>query len=113
MGAHLEETLKRFGEQFNWHPIIENAQKLGAHGSFVVAGMGGSHLGAWLIQKFDPRLDLKIHRNYGFPVLTDPEIRNSLFIASSYSGTTEETLDSVKAAYEKGMHIAAISTGGA
>jgi hypothetical protein len=70
MGAPLEETLKRFNEQFKWHPVIENPQKLGTHGSFLVAGMGGSHLGAWLIQKFDPHLDLSIHRDYGLPAMS-------------------------------------------
>lgn len=112
MSAPLEETLKRFGEQFTWHPVLENAQKLGTHSSFIVAGMGGSHLGAWLIQKFDPRLDLTIHRDYGLPAIPDTKVHNSLFIASSYSGTTEETLDAIKAAHDKGMHIAAVSLGG-
>src|SRR4051794_25431399 len=97
----LEETLKRFGEQFTWHPELQNAQKLGTHASFIVAGMGGSHLGAWLIQKFDPHLDLTIHRNYGLPVLSDSKMRNGLLIGSSYSGTTEETLDAIRAAHEK------------
>jgi glucose/mannose-6-phosphate isomerase len=108
----LEETLKRFREQFEWHPVVENPQKLGAYGSYIVAGMGGSHLGAWLIQKFDPHLELKIHRDYGLPALSDAQIRGSLFIASSYSGTTEETLDAASSAYDKRMHLAAISLGG-
>lgn len=109
----MEETLSRFKEQFDWHPEVENAQQLGQFSHFVVAGMGGSHLGAWMIQKFDPMLELLIHRNYGFPPIPDTRIRNTLFIASSYSGTTEETLDSMKAAFDKGMHVAAVSTGGA
>jgi glucose-6-phosphate isomerase len=108
----LDETLQRFGEQFAWHPVIENPEHLGAHGSYVLAGMGGSHLGAWLIQKFDQHLDLTIHRDYGLPALTDNKLRNGLFIASSYSGTTEETLDAAKAAFDKKMHMAAISLGG-
>jgi glucose/mannose-6-phosphate isomerase len=109
----MEDTLRRFGEQFDWHPAVENSQQLGQFGHFVVAGMGGSHLGAWMIQKFDPGLELVIHRNYGVPNVPETRIRNTLFIASSYSGTTEETLDATKAAFQKGMHIAAISTGGA
>jgi len=112
MAASLEETLKRFGEQFNWHPVVENPQNLGSHAGYIVAGMGGSHLGAWLIQKFDPHLDMTIHRDYGLPALTDTQIRNDLFIASSYSGTTEETLDAAQHAFQKGMHMAAISLGG-
>ena len=112
MPSTMEETIKRFGEQFTWHPVVENAAHLAVHPSFVVAGMGGSHLGAWLIQNFDPRLDITIHRNYGFPPISDSKAKNALFIASSYSGTTEETIDSLHAAFEKGMHIACVSTGG-
>ncbi len=112
MSAPLEETLKRFGEQFSWHPVLENGDKLGVHGSYLVAGMGGSHLGAWLIQKFDPHLDLTIHRDYGLPTMTEMQARNRLFIASSYSGTTEETVDATRMAHERHMHMAAISMGG-
>lgn len=108
----LESTLKRFNEQFEWHPVIENPSRLATYSSFVVAGMGGSHLGAWLIQKFAPDLDLTIHRNYGLPTIPETKLKNSLFIASSYSGTTEETLDAAKMAIEKGLHVAAVSTGG-
>jgi glucose/mannose-6-phosphate isomerase len=113
MGAKLSETLTRFSEQFAWHPAIENSEHLSQHTSFIVSGMGGSHLGAWMIHRYDPSIDLVIHRNYGLPYITDSRIRNTLFIASSYSGSTEETLDAAKAAFEKGMHVAAVATGGA
>ncbi len=109
----LENTLKRFNEQFEWHPVVENSERLAAYKSFVVAGMGGSHLGAWLIQKFVPELDLVIHRNYGLPHIPESRMHGTLFIASSYSGTTEETLDAVKMALKKGLNVAAVSTGGA
>ena len=46
MSSSLEDSLKRFGEQFEWHPVVENADKLSVHNSFYVAGLGGSHLGA-------------------------------------------------------------------
>jgi hypothetical protein len=39
----MEETLKRFGEQFAWHPVVENSGALAAHTSCVVAGMGVAH----------------------------------------------------------------------
>ena len=108
----MEETLKRFNEQFDWHPIVENPSQLVPLQRFIVAGMGGSHLGAWLIKSFDPRVELTIHRNYGLPAIPEIGLRSTLFIASSYSGKTEETLDAAKAAVEEGMHVAAISIGG-
>ena len=108
----MEETLKRFREQFEWHPIVENPSKLASYHSFIFAGMGGSHLGAWLIQDFGGYTELRIHRDYGLPLVTEERLRNTLFIASSYSGTTEETLDATHAAFDKGMHIAVVSTGG-
>lgn len=112
MSAPLEDTLRRFGEQFDWHPVIENSSRLAEYTSFLVAGMGGSHLGAWLIQNFAPDLDLNIHRNYGLPHIPDTHVRNTLVIASSYSGSTEETLDAAKMAIEKNLNVAAVSTGG-
>jgi glucose/mannose-6-phosphate isomerase len=112
MSAPMEETLSRFREQFSWRPEVENALKLGSYHHFIVAGMGGSHLGAWLIKKHNPELDIIIHRNYGLPPIQEGNLRNTLFIASSFSGTTEETLDAAQAAVDRGMHVAAIATGG-
>ena len=103
----MEETLKRFGEQFDWMPVVENADKLASYKNYVVCGMGGSHLGAWLLTSYGG-VPITIHRDYGLSFVGP----DTLVILSSYSGTTEETLDAAHVALERGLPMAAISTGG-
>lgn len=106
----MEETLRRFGEQFEWEPVIMNKDAFKTYARYVVCGMGGSHLGAWLIKKYGPAANIVIHRDYGLPELPDWE--DTLVILSSYSGSTEEVLDSAGVARSQGLPMAAISTGG-
>lgn len=112
MAISMEDSLSRFHEQFEWHPIVDNASRLGTFHSFIVTGMGGSHLAADFIKKYAIDRDIQVHQDYGLPWVSETRLRNTLFIASSYSGSTEETLDAVQMAFAKGMHVACISTGG-
>lgn len=107
----LEQTLGRFNEQFDWDPVIINESALGTFSSYLVSGMGGSHLGAWLIDRFGSGKDILIHRGYGLPAAHDLDRR--LCIASSYSGTTEETIDALDTALSAGLSSAVIAKGGA
>lgn len=110
----MEEHIARFKEQFDWQPTVENAEKLPTHPrDIIVAGMGGSHLGAELILRSDPTLPFIIHRDYGLPSLSPERLKESLVIASSYSGNTEETLDAANAAFAAGIPVAVITVGGA
>lgn len=108
----MEDTLRRFGEQFEWEPVVEHPEVLRGHKHYVLCGMGGSHLGAWLLKKYGPLSNLFIHRDYGLPDLSSEIYQDALVILSSYSGTTEEVLDSARAALERGLPMAAVSTGG-
>ena len=76
----------------------------------VYAGMGGSALAA-LIAKSWPRcrVPFEIVRQYHIP---DYVSDRTLFIASSYSGNTEETLSALSEAEGKGARIAVIASGG-
>ena len=76
----------------------------------VVAGMGGSALAA-LIAGVWPGLSVpfEIVRQYDIPQYVGT---NTLFIASSFSGNTEETLTAVTHAEERGARIVCISHGG-
>lgn len=78
--------------------------------NIVVAGMGGSALAAELSKTW-PGYDIpfEICRNYDIPKYVD---HNTLFIASSYSGNTEETLSALKQAEECGALIVVIAAGG-
>lgn len=107
-----EEALRRFPEQFDWQPVVEHNEALKSYPYYVVCGMGGSHLGAWLIKRFGNVPNITIHRGYGLPALPEELLRSSLIILSSYSGTTEEVLDSGREALKKGLSIAISTTGG-
>jgi glucose-6-phosphate isomerase len=92
----MEEAILHFPEQFDFEPIIENGGKLEKRDKFIICGMGGSHLGAWLLKRQNPNLDLLIHRDYGLPRVPEYFLKDSLIILSSYSGNTEEVLDTAE-----------------
>lgn len=106
----MEPAIRSFHKQFLFKPVVVNAEKLPPTRKFVVGGMGGSHLGAGLLARWKPELDIAVHRDYGLRVLSDAKKR--LWIASSYSGNTEETIDFAQTAFKKGYAVATISVGG-
>lgn len=108
----MEQVIRNFSAQFAYEPKVEHAEKLKPARFFIVAGMGGSALPARLLLAKDPSAPLFTHREYGVPALDAIITSESLFIAMSYSGNTEETLDALAAATAKGMRTAAITTGG-
>ncbi len=76
----------------------------------VVAGMGGSALGAGLFLNWtQPRLPVVINRQYEIPGFVGEK---TLFIASSYSGNTEETLAAFEAALARGARVVVMASGG-
>lgn len=78
----------------------------------VIAGMGGSGLGAHVIQTtFADTLSvpLTIVNDYALPEFVD---RKTLVIASSYSGATEETLAAYDDAKRRGAKLAVIAASG-
>ncbi len=78
----------------------------------VVVGMGGSALGTHVIQtvfKEELAIPVLVVPDYELPSFVNQE---TLVIASSYSGTTEETLAAVQDAQKKGAKIAGITSGG-
>lgn len=108
----MEEAIKKFSTQFNFEPDIQNKESFKPAQSFVLAGMGGSHLAAGLLKMSNPDLDLYIHRDYGLPALSHKKFKDSLFIASSYSGNTEEVLDFAHKAHEEKYQVAVIARTG-
>lgn len=108
----MDETIKSFGAQLTWPPVIENRDCWQKSDKFIVCGMGGSALAAGLLKVAQPRLDLLVHRDYGLPRVPDYFLRQSLIILSSYSGDTAETLDAGHEALEMGLHVAAIANDG-
>lgn len=78
----------------------------------VVAGMGGSALAALLVKtwlKADIKVPFEVVRGYDLPSYVG---ENTLVIASSYSGNTEETLSVLEQAEIKGAQLGVIAAGG-
>ncbi len=109
----MEDSILKFAEQFEFQPEIQNSEKLkNNYKNFITAGMGGSHLAAGLFHIFRPGINLHIHSDYGLPPYEGEFMTESLLIANSYSGNTEETFDFAEEAYSKGYDLAIITTGG-
>lgn len=78
----------------------------------VVAGMGGSVLGTHVIQtvfKDELKVPVTIVPDYTLPEFVNEK---TLVIASSYSGSTEETLAATQDAINKGAKVTGITSGG-
>lgn len=80
----------------------------------VLAGMGGSAIGGSLLEAYAAsrsRVPLCIWRNYGLPAWAAGE--DTLVVAVSYSGDTEETLSAFQAAIDRRLPVMAVTSGGA
>lgn len=109
----MRDAILGFPEQFTYEPEIINGEHFGKFNKFVLLGMGGSHLAGGILGQLDPYLDILIHRDYGLPSIREEDLHGRLIIASSYSGNTEEVLSGFEAAFEEGLSVVAVSTGGA
>ena len=78
----------------------------------VLLGMGGSAIGMHLIKSVfadELKVPIEIINDYKLPASVG---KNTLAIASSYSGGTEETLEAVMEAKNARQKIVVISAGG-
>lgn len=78
----------------------------------VVCGLGGSGIGGTIVSQLTAdqcKLPISAVKDYDLPAFVG---NRSLIIACSYSGNTEETLEVVEKASEKGAHITVVSSGG-
>lgn len=108
----MHEAISKQNSQLAFEPEIEFADHLHTYEKFVVSGMGGSHLAADMLQCWNPLLDIIVHEDYGLPALGPEHMSKRLFIASSYSGNTEEVLDGFETALARNMPLCAIAVGG-
>ena len=79
----------------------------------VVMGMGGSGISGDVVAAVaGPALNLPVVvvKGYGCPAFVGPR---SLVVAVSFSGNTEETLEAVEAARERGANVLVVTAGGA
>ncbi len=114
--ANMLDRIKELGTQMRdaWG-IGKAAQLPPAYAdvrNITLAGMGGSAIGgdfAAALLADDLKIPMIIHRDYGLPSYVG---RDSLVIASSYSGNTEESLSAFGEAQKRGAKVLVLTTGG-
>lgn len=119
---HQHDPQNMLAEIDNLPAQLEKAWKLGQTLSLpkmtgirqvIVSGMGGSAIGGDLLAAYTANscpIPVIVHRDYDLPAWAHgPE---TLVIASSHSGNTEETLEAFNAAIKNKCQVLAIATGG-
>ncbi len=104
----MRDAILGFAKQFKYSPAIEGG-KVKKYKKYIIAGMGGSHLAADIVSAIDPSLDITVWSDYAPRSVV---FKNTLIIASSYSGNTEESVDWLNAAIAQGQPVVAIGVGG-
>lgn len=107
---NIKDAILDFPKQFSFAPVVTNGEKLLPTQKFLVVGMGGSNHATDLLLAWQPAKNVIVHRDYGLPELRDT---SRLIIVCSYSGNTEEALDSYQVARQKQLPVAVITKGGA
>jgi len=107
--ANLPEQLEKAWQTGQNFEIFQNP----GFSQVLISGMGGSAIGADLLAAYIAPtcpIPVVVQRDYGLPAWAHgPE---TLVIASSHSGNTEETLEAFNAALLNKCRVMAITTGG-
>jgi len=106
----------------NFTNQLRDAIQIGANASFnipskkitsvLICGLGGSGIGGKIIDlllKADIKIPVVVTNDYSIPNFVN---ENTLVIASSYSGNTEETLAAVIEGNKRNAEVVAITSGG-
>ena len=107
----MEQAIRELNKQFEYEPVVENGPIRPAK-KIIIAGMGGSHLAADIIKAQGTCTDIVIHKDYGLPCVPDDDFSDSILIANSHSGNTEEVLDFLDQALNNNLNVVVVSTGG-
>jgi glucose/mannose-6-phosphate isomerase len=114
--SDMLKLLMGFPQQYqDAHRLAEKLalpEAFGQAKNIVISGMGGSAIGGDLLRSLFSRscpVPIIVNRNYSIPEFVSAD---TLFIAASYSGNTEETLAAFEAALGKKAKIISISSGG-
>jgi glucose/mannose-6-phosphate isomerase len=100
--------------QLAWETVSKFALPLeyGSVDKVVILGMGGSAIGGDMVRRLalaESKVPVWVHRDYSLPPFVD---QNTLVIASSYSGNTEETLSAFTASLKTPAKKLVLTTGG-
>jgi len=102
----------------HWKEVMELTEGLTINidvskvNNICFAGMGGSAIGADLTRAYSLKScphPVQINRHYEIPNYIN---ENTLFIACSFSGNTEEILSALESAMQKGAQVIGVTSGG-
>lgn len=111
----MKNLIEGFGAQLLESLDIARSASLSAPKSVhnvVIAGMGGSGIGGTLVKSLtaqEMKVPIEVSKSYDVPAFINGD---TLFIACSFSGNTEETLAAAEQARKQGARIIAITSGG-
>ncbi|NLW92127.1 MAG: bifunctional phosphoglucose/phosphomannose isomerase [Syntrophomonadaceae bacterium] len=111
----MTDALYGLPEQFEYSLGLEftlSSTYKSDYRNLVISGLGGSAIGGDIIRSYaSSRLNIPVvvNRDYDIPAFVN---QDTLFVAASYSGNTEETLSSYCKARERGANILCITSGG-
>lgn len=103
----LPDQIKSVMDDFNTERGTFSTENID---TLVINGMGGSNLGGYIIQsvfKDKLKLPLMIEPGYDVPAYVN---KKTLYIVSSYSGTTEEPIAAYKTAKRRGAKIITLAS---
>lgn len=110
----VEKALSSFVVQLKntWNQVQKNNFPTFKPNAIIFSGMGGSGLaGRITTSLYEGKVayPLNVYPDYGLPAWVN---KDSLVVANSYSGNTEETLSAIESAKKVNAKILAITTGG-
>lgn len=112
MAEMIEQFSKQLENSISLFENIDIKYSKEEINNIYISGMGGSGIGGSIIKEIvrpTAVVPIEIGNSYHIPAYVS---ENTLFIASSYSGNTEETLMSIHQAFQKKAKIICITSGG-
>ena len=113
MLAHIDGLPEQFEKAWNVGLGQELPESLQSIRQVVICGMGGSAIGGDLLaglMNAQGSVSVLVNRGYDLPYWARQD--DTLVIASSFSGNTEETIAGYEDTVERGLPALAITTGG-
>lgn len=110
--AGMLSQIRSIGDQLRWAAEVEPPH-IGTFSEVLCTGMGGSGIAGDYAAAIAAPMGTRVvvHKGYG-PIPAWAIRVRPLVIAASYSGNTAETLDMVVSAWESGLPVATVTTGG-
>ncbi|MGH7141760.1 MAG: SIS domain-containing protein [Minisyncoccia bacterium] len=96
--------------QFMFEQNVERPLSESAPVQIIAGGMGGSASAAMALAYLGAVPEVIVHETYDLPKRAPGD---ALYLAVSYSGSTEETLSFAEAVMQKNLPLAAVTSGGA